>query len=216
MNRFQLAIAVLLIQVLFCGYAQAQDQQIKHELSVVTERQLGIDYEASRVTYREANKAIASMPVGTRNAFIIRTLEQVEQAEHGIMPGQLKTPKYEQIFVAATSRLYVVQMLQQMVRQAGDDYTSSLTSAVLNAEHAWLQMMLRNLLAPEDYLAMSKKLTSNLLQSMRTDTNFQSSYETLADRSLAKPRSLAYALFIISIANTCFDNSRLCDRALPE
>lgn len=216
MNHFQLIIASLLIQLPILGDAQAQEQQKKHQLSSITERHLGIRYEDSKTTYLEITKVLPLMPVGERNALVVRTLEQVESAEHGIMPGQLKTPRYEQIFVSATSRIDVVLKLQQMIRQAGDDYTSPLALAALNAEHGWLQMVLRNKLAPEDYLSLSRKLNSELLKSMLTDANFQTSYEALSTRDAIKPRTLAYALFVLAVANTCAENSRLCDRALPE
>lgn len=216
MNSFKVAIALLLFQFSFFGHAQTPKQQSRHELSLLTESQLGIDYVASNAAYLESIRVIPTMPVGARNALLIRTLEQLAHAEHGIMPGQLKTPRYEQIFVAATTRRYVVQTLLALVQQAGDDYTSSLVSAVLNAEQAWLQMMLRNLLAPEDYLAMSRKGAANMLQSMLTDTNFQVSYQAFASEDFLKPRKLAYAIFVIALAQTCTDKSQLCDRAIPE
>lgn len=204
------------MQFSYFGAVQAQDQQRRHALSAITETHLGIGYEASKAIYIEIAKVLPTLPVGERNAFIIRTLEQMGQAERGIMPGQLQTPRYEQIFVAATSRMVVVKILQRMIEQAGDDYTSSLALAVLNAEHAWLQMILRNRLAPEDYLSLSRKINSDLLKLMLTDTNFQSSYDSLAGENFIRPQALAYALFIVAVANTCAENSRLCDRALPE
>jgi hypothetical protein len=216
MKKYQLTVALLIMQLSCFGAVQAQDQPRKHALSIITETQLGIGYEASNAINLETLKTLPTLPVGERNALIVRTLERIGQAEHGIMPGQLKTPRYEQIFVAATSRIFVVKMLHRMIQQAGDDYTSSLALAVLNAEHAWLQMILRNRLNPEDYLSLSRKFNSDLLKLMLTDVNFKTSYDSLAGENFIKPQVLANALFIVAVANTCAENSRLCDRALPE
>ena len=198
------------------GIVNAQDKTNVHQLASIAEGQLGISFKNSEWTISALAEALPRMPIGEKVALIVRSLEQIKNAEHSIMPGQMKPPRYEQIFVAASTRISVIQKLQEMIREFGNDYTAPLAMASLNAELGMLRMLLSNRIAPEEYLSRSQKLNAELLQAMNTDPNFKTSYTALGDADQIKPRTLAYALFLLELRNICTENQRLCNRALPD
>lgn len=216
MTHLKLLLAALLITIAVVGNSLAQDTMKPHQLASISEKQLDISFKNSEWTISELAKLLPNMPIGEKVALIVRSLEQVANAEHSIMPGQTRTPRYEQIFVATLSRIGVIQKLQEMIQISGDDFTAPLAMASLNADLAWLRMILSNKLAPEDYLSRSERLRSELLSAMNTDANFKVAHTALGEVDRVKPRTLAYALFLLELRNTCAENSRLCDRALPE
>lgn len=211
-------LILTLFLALFSNAVLSQETTIHEtaQLPIFIEKQIGASTQAAALLIATAGESQRSNSVAQRNALITRVVEEFGAAEKSIMPAQLETPRYEQIFVAARARRYAFQTLRSWITAEGDDYTSDLLSARLSNEIAGLTMLLRSLQPPEDYLSNSRKHREEFFALAKKDANFQFLYTATNEKGLIEARHLAKALFLTSVVRVCQAEPTLCNRALPQ